>query len=128
MVVKKDGRREVFDRNKLIAGLKKACEKRPVSVSQREKIIDQLEQMLRELGKKEVVSSKIGEAVMDALRLVDEVAYVRFASVYRSFTDVKSFMSELKNLVSKEGARNMASTDKENKPENEDEETWIPPM
>ncbi len=99
LVVKKDGRREAFDRDKLLAGLKKACEKRPVSVDQLEQLISDLERKLQEMGEKEVTSSTIGEMVMNQLPSLDEVAYVRFASVYRSFRDIAEFMDELKDIV-----------------------------
>lgn len=99
MIVKKDGRREVFDRMKVTAGLKKACEKRPVSMQMIEQTADRIERMLQERGEKEVSSSVIGEAIMRALYDLDKVAYVRFASVYRSFEDVNEFMRELKDLI-----------------------------
>ena len=100
MVVKKDGRREAFDRVKVIEGLKLACQKRPVSAEQLEAVVDSIERRLQEMGEKEVPTSVIGEAVMRALAQLDEVAYVRFASVYRSFKDLGKFMSELKELIS----------------------------
>ena len=99
LVVKKDGSRESFDRQKIIAGLKKACEKRPVSMDEMERIALEVERELQESGDKEVEAAAIGERVMAALRRVDEVAYVRFASVYRSFRDVSEFMEELKQLL-----------------------------
>jgi transcriptional repressor NrdR len=99
MVVKKDGRRELFDRQKIISGLKKACEKRPVSIAAIEQTADRIEQALQERGDKEVPSSVIGEAVMRELHQLDKVAYVRFASVYRSFKDVSEFMHELEELI-----------------------------
>jgi transcriptional repressor NrdR len=99
MIVKKDGRREVYERPKLIAGLKKACEKRPVSMELIERTADRIERMLQDRGEKEVSSSVIGEAIMRALYDLDKVAYVRFASVYRSFEDVNEFMRELKDLI-----------------------------
>jgi transcriptional repressor NrdR len=99
MVVKKDGRREVFDRQKIVSGLKKACEKRPVSITAIEETADRIEQTLQERGDKEVPSSVIGEAVMRELHALDKVAYVRFASVYRSFKDVGEFMRELEELI-----------------------------
>jgi transcriptional repressor NrdR len=99
MVVKKDGRREVFDRQKIVGGLKKACEKRPVSITAIEETADRIEQALQERGDKEVPSSVIGEAVMRELHTLDKVAYVRFASVYRSFKDVGEFMRELEELI-----------------------------
>ncbi len=103
LIVKKDGRREAFDRDKILAGLKKACEKRPVSVDQLEGVITEIEQRLQENGDKEVQSSTVGEEVMRRLQRLDEVAYVRFASVYRSFRDIAEFMSELKELINEQG-------------------------
>jgi transcriptional repressor NrdR len=99
MIVKKDDRREVYERLKVISGLKKACEKRPVSMEMIEQTADRIERMLQERGEKEVSSSVIGEAIMRALYDLDKVAYVRFASVYRSFEDVNEFMRELKDLI-----------------------------
>jgi transcriptional repressor NrdR len=99
LIVKKDGRREAFDREKLLAGLKKACEKRPVSVDQLEDAITEIERQLQGMGEKEVRSSFLGEEVMRRLQELDEVAYVRFASVYRSFHDIAEFMTELKDLL-----------------------------
>jgi transcriptional repressor NrdR len=104
LVVKKDGRREPFDRAKILSGLKKACSKRPVPVEVLESAADQIERSL-EAGDKEIPSSRIGDAVMDALRHIDEVAYVRFASVYRSFRDVNELMNELKSLVDNRGRK-----------------------
>ena len=98
-VIKKDGRREAFDRLKIIAGMQRACEKRPVSVEQIEEMVDQLERTFQERGDKEIAASLIGEAVMDSLHNVDEVAYVRFASVYRRFEDAQDFMAELRDLL-----------------------------
>ena len=103
-VVKKDGRREPFDRAKILSGLKKACSKRPVPVEVMESAADKIERAL-EAGDKEIPSSRIGDAVMEALRDIDEVAYVRFASVYRSFRDVNELMSELKSLVDNRGRK-----------------------
>jgi len=99
LVVKKDGGREEFDRSKIISGLKKACEKRPVSITTIEQIADRIERGLQERGDKEVPSSVIGEAVMRELHKLDQVAYVRFASVYRSFKDAGEFMRELQDLI-----------------------------
>lgn len=99
MVVKKDGRREAFDRQKIVQGLKLACQKRPVPSESMEAIVERVERHLQELGEREVTSHAIGELVMDGLQSLDEVAYVRFASVYRSFKDVGEFMSELRELV-----------------------------
>ncbi|GIW44625.1 MAG: transcriptional repressor NrdR [Candidatus Binatia bacterium] len=99
VVVKKDGRREAYDRQKVLAGLKKACEKRPVSTAAIEQVADRIEQLLQERGEKEVPSSAIGEAAMRELHRLDQVAYVRFASVYREFKDVDEFMRELQRLM-----------------------------
>ena len=101
LVIKKDGRREAFDRSKIIAGIRTACEKRPVSIATIEKVVDGLEATFQEAGEKELESSRIGEAVMEALRQLDEVAYVRFASVYRQFKDINEFMAELKGILAK---------------------------
>jgi transcriptional repressor NrdR len=101
LVVKKDGRRQPFERLKILAGIQRACEKRPVSSEAIEKVIDHLEMSLLESGEREIESSRIGEAVMAALRDLDEVAYVRFASVYRQFKDINEFMSELKEILAK---------------------------
>ncbi len=99
MVVKKDGRREPFERAKIVNGIKRACEKRPVSVDTIEKLTDAIERQLQESGESEVTSRAIGEAVMREMHDVDGVAYVRFASVYRSFRDVHEFMHELEELI-----------------------------
>jgi transcriptional repressor NrdR len=99
MVVKKDGRREPFERTKIVSGLKRACEKRPVSVDTIEAVADKLERQLQEGGDREVTSREIGEALMRELHELDAVAYVRFASVYRSFRDVHEFMRELEDLI-----------------------------
>jgi transcriptional repressor NrdR len=99
MVVKKDGRREPFDRHKLLAGLVKACEKRPVSMDDLEKLVDELERELSQQFEREVASREVGERVMKKLHALDPVAYVRFASVYREFKDVEQFMRELKELL-----------------------------
>jgi transcriptional repressor NrdR len=101
LVIKKDGRREAFDRGKILAGLHKACEKRPISVEVLEKLVDRVEQRLEEAGEREVPSREIGEQIMAELQNLDEVAYVRFASVYRSFKDVNEFMNEVKELLGK---------------------------
>ncbi len=105
LVIKKDGRREAFDRDKLLAGLKKACEKRPVSVEQVEELVTSIERKVQESGEKEIASNAIGELVMERLPRLDEVAYVRFASVYRSFRDIAEFMDELKDII--EGRRSV---------------------
>jgi transcriptional repressor NrdR len=99
MVVKKDGRREPFERAKIVSGLKRACEKRPVSVDTIEAVADKLERQLQEGGEREVTSRAIGETLMRELHELDAVAYVRFASVYRSFRDVHEFMRELEDLI-----------------------------
>jgi transcriptional repressor NrdR len=101
LVIKKDDRREVFDRMKILNGLKKACEKRPISITNLEKIVSRIEYNLLEKGEREISASEIGEMVMEELRKLDEVAYVRFASVYRQFRDINEFMSELKDLLLK---------------------------
>jgi transcriptional repressor NrdR len=101
LVIKKDGRREPFDRGKILAGLKRACEKRPISVTVLEKLVDRIEQHLQDSGDREVHSRDIGEQIMQELQSLDEVAYVRFASVYRSFRDVNEFMQEVKELLEK---------------------------
>jgi transcriptional repressor NrdR len=101
MIVKKDGRREVFSREKVRSGLQKACQKRNISINVIDEFLDELERDLRETGEKEISSNKIGEKVMAKLHEIDDVAYVRFASVYREFKDVNDFVSELKNLLSK---------------------------
>ena len=99
MVVKKDGRRERFDRGKLLAGMLRACEKRPVPMAELERICDDVEGLAQEQGGREVDSQQIGELVMERLRGLDEIAYVRFASVYRHFRDINAFMRELKTLL-----------------------------
>ncbi|WP_088042986.1 transcriptional regulator NrdR [Bacillus sp. EAC] len=102
LVVKKEGAREEFSKDKMLRGLIKACEKRPVSLSQLEDIISNIEKELRNSGISEVPSEVLGEMVMDHLSKVDEVAYVRFASVYRQFKDINVFIDELKDLINKE--------------------------
>ncbi|HHV65363.1 MAG TPA: transcriptional repressor NrdR [Peptococcaceae bacterium] len=99
MVVKKDGRREPFSRQKLLAGLSKACEKRPVSTEQLETIVAEIERQMRDINEREVPSKLIGEAVINKLFEIDEIAYIRFASVYRQFKDIQKFMEELDELV-----------------------------
>ena len=101
-VIKSDGSREVFNESKLRAGFQRALEKRPVSVDQIENALGQIKQLLRGLGEREVTSRLIGEAVMDKLQHLDEVAYVRFASVYRSFQDLSEFQAELNRLTNKD--------------------------
>jgi transcriptional repressor NrdR len=99
MVVKKDGRRERFDRQKILAGLLKACEKRPVSMIHLETIADKAEMMVQDSSEREVSTKSLGEMIMNELKSLDKVAYVRFASVYLDFKDVQEFMSELKDLL-----------------------------
>ena len=99
MVVKKDGRRERFDRQKVLAGVLKACEKRPVSMIQLETIADKAEVMVQDTSEREVSTRDVGEMIMNELKTLDKVAYVRFASVYLDFKDVQEFMSELKDLL-----------------------------
>lgn len=99
MVVKRDKSREPFDRNKLMGGILRACEKRPVSLSQIEKVVDNIEAKLQSSLDREVTSFKIGELAMEQLKPVDEVSYVRFASVYRQFKDINTFMEELNKLL-----------------------------
>ncbi|HRR41965.1 MAG TPA: transcriptional regulator NrdR [Syntrophales bacterium] len=101
MVVKKDGRREPFDRNKILVGIKKACEKRPISVDVIEEVADRVEQACQDYPDKEIPSAVIGERVMAELHDLDEVAYVRFASVYRQFRDADEFLEELEDLRKK---------------------------
>ena len=101
MVVKKDGRREQFDRQKILGGIKKACEKRPISMEAIDKLVENVEQACQEVQAEEISSTLIGEKIMNELKMFDGVAYVRFASVYRQFRDVGEFMSELKDLLSK---------------------------
>ena len=102
MIIKKDGRREVFDRDKVSSGMKKACQKRDISINLIEEFVDELERDLKETGEKEIPSSQIGQRLMEKLHEIDDVAYVRFASVYREFKDVNDFVSELKSLLSKQ--------------------------
>ncbi len=98
-IIKKDGRREKFDRNKIKKGLMKALEKRPVGHDRIEEMLDSIEEKIRRTGKEEIESSVIGEYVMNALKETDQVAYIRFASVYRCFADITSFEREIKNLT-----------------------------
>lgn len=103
LIVKKDGRREPYDRNKVLAGLHKACEKRPVSADTIEDAASEVEKRVQEAGAREVPSSVVGEAIMALLKEMDDVAYVRFASVYKSFRDIDEFMSALQSIVSERG-------------------------
>lgn len=111
-VIKKDGAREMFNRNKLRNGLLKACEKRNISATQIEDIINQVEKKIRNDLKQEVSSEVIGNIVMEELRQLDQVAYVRFASVYREFKDIGSFMNELKDLMNHSGMEKKEGQDK----------------
>ncbi len=98
MVVKKDGRREQFERQKLVAGIKRACQKRTVAAAQIDAVADEVERGISEKGEKEVESRELGDLVMSRLRDIDSVAYIRFASVYRSFSDVEEFMQEIRSM------------------------------
>jgi len=102
MIIKKDGRREIFSRDKVRSGIQRACEKRDISMNVIEEFLDELERDLRDTGEKEIPSTTIGEKVMEKLHEIDGIAYVRFAAVYREFKDVNDFVSELKNLSTKE--------------------------
>jgi transcriptional repressor NrdR len=104
-VIKKDGRRETFDRRKIVEGMRRACEKRPVSIDRIEAVADSIEQELMERPEKEISVAYVGERVMEALQHMDDVAYVRFASVYRSFRDIEEFMREIKELYELREAR-----------------------
>lgn len=104
MVIKRDQRREPFDRQKLFIGISKACEKRPLSVNDIENAVEEIEQEVYRQGKQEVPGSVIGELVMDRLRTMDKIAYIRFASVYRSFGDVETMFEEIQNLLNREKA------------------------
>ncbi len=99
MVIKKDGRREKFDRQKVLAGLLRACEKRPIPMARLAELVDQVETHLSESADREIATTKIGEMLMERLRGLDKIAYVRFASVYRDFQDVEAFLDELKGLI-----------------------------
>ncbi|WP_407305792.1 transcriptional regulator NrdR [Desulfosporosinus sp. SB140] len=103
VVVKKDGRRDVFSRSKMMAGMLRACEKRPISIEQIEEAAYSIEKILRNTHEREVTSSEVGEAVLEQLFSLDEVAYIRFASVYRQFKDIQRFMEELNELIDKRG-------------------------
>ncbi len=104
LVIKKDGRREPFDRSKIFTGMKKACEKRPISINTIERAVDRIEQGLQDKGEKEIESSAVGERVVNELHEIDEVAYVRFASVYRQFKDVTDFMKEVGKLLKRDSS------------------------
>jgi transcriptional repressor NrdR len=103
MVVKRDGRREKFDRQKVIEGLLKACQKRPVGMSKLAEIVDEVEAKLGDSSDREISTTQIGELLIERLRSLDKIAYVRFASVYRDFQDVEAFLDELKDLLQKRG-------------------------
>ncbi|MBL8716946.1 MAG: transcriptional repressor NrdR [Myxococcales bacterium] len=105
LIVKKDGRREAYDRHKLLLGLERACQKRPVSAAARDEVANAVERELEATGDKEIPSSAIGEIVMNHLRDLDQVAYVRFASVYRQFDDIGEFLDELQRLTHRAHAR-----------------------
>lgn len=110
MVVKKDGRREPYDRQKVLGGLKKACEKRPISIEMLENMVDEIEKKLLDGAQKEVSTSQIGEEMMRRLQELDKVAYVRFASVYRDFKDIDEFVSELTELLGPEKKKGQNKT------------------
>src|SRR5215469_10036847 len=112
MIVKRDQRREPFDRQKLFIGISKACEKRPLSVAEMENAVEEIEQELYRQGKQELSSSVIGELVMERLRRMDKIAYIRFASVYRSFNDIETMLEELQDLLH----RKQADSDAQEKP------------
>ncbi len=99
MVIKKDGRRQPFDRKKILSGIIRACEKRPISMEKMGEIVTQVERAIQKKSDREIPSSRIGELVIERLKLLDEVAYVRFASVYRQFKDIGQFMTELKDIL-----------------------------
>ncbi len=99
MVVKKDGRREPFDRNKILAGLRRACEKRPVSPGVLEALADEVESMLTDAPEREILTARVGERIVERLKELDKVAYVRFASVYKQFEDLDRFMKEVRDLL-----------------------------
>lgn len=100
VVIKKDGRREIFDRGKVLSGVQKACSNRPVSMDAVEGLVDRVERHFQDKGEKEIICNEVGEIVMRELHQLDEVAYVRFASVYRQFKDISEFMTEVKDLLS----------------------------
>lgn len=106
MLIKKDGRREAWDRHKVVEGLKKACEKRPVSMEQIDEFVDVLERDMQDMGEREIPVRLVGERVMEGLRKIDGVAYVRFASVYRQFKDLSEFMEELKGMLGRQEETN----------------------
>jgi transcriptional repressor NrdR len=116
LVVKKDGRREPYSREKILAGVRKAFEKRPVSVQEQEELVDEVERFLLSIGEKEVSSQLIGEEVMNLIKGLDQVAYVRFASVYRQFRDLSDFIEELKTLMEAPAPRPSKKEEKVKKP------------
>ena len=122
LVIKKDGRREPFDRMKILNGLKKACEKRPISTDMLERTVEEIEKALQEKGFKEIPSTAIGEEVMDRLHKIDEVAYVRFASVYRSFRDINEFMTELKDILHHKESDSKGHGDKKKKADEKEQD------
>ena len=99
IVIKKDNNREPYDREKIIAGIVRSCHKRPVSITQINEMVDEIENQIFNMGEREIPTAKIGLIVMDKLKIVDEIAYVRFASVYREFKDVNTFMDEIKKIL-----------------------------
>jgi len=99
LLIKKDGRREPFDRQKILIGIQKACEKRPISIEEQEDLVDKVVKSVQDSGEKEISSQAIGEEVMKELHKLDEIAYVRFASVYRSFKDINEFISEVRDML-----------------------------
>jgi len=105
VVIKKDGRREIFDRGKILSGVQKACSNRPISMDEIEGLVDRVERYFQDKGDKEINCAEIGELVMRELHQLDEVAYVRFASVYRQFKDITEFMTEVRELLSTRGQR-----------------------
>ena len=105
MVIKKDGRREIFDRKKILSGILRACEKRPISIERMEEVVSHVEHALQKKYDREVPASKIGELVVERLKVLDDVAYVRFASVYKQFKDVSQFMMELKDMLGQQKYR-----------------------
>jgi transcriptional repressor NrdR len=119
-VIKKDGSREAFDRSKIVEGMRRACQKRPVSVDKIEAVADAIEHELMEMPEKEISVTHIGERVMKALQQLDDVAYVRFASVYRSFRDIQEFMDELKELYDTRKAREQRRSENESPEEHEE--------
>ncbi len=110
LIIKKDGRREAFDRNKILSGLRKACEKRPISIETIEDVVQKVELQLSRMDEKEIPARLVGELVMHELKDVDQVAYVRFASVYREFSDVSQFMETLEGLVKPSGRKRSNSS------------------